>query len=59
MSGAPHDVPSQVTSGRGVVCAKGPDDVEIDFTPEAAGETAIRLTEAAVKAKGEQTCRPD
>jgi hypothetical protein len=55
MNDAPHDTPSEVEAEPGVVKARGPDKVDVKFTPEAAFETAQRLTEAACEAKGKQS----
>lgn len=52
-----YSTPSKVTAKRGAVKAVGPDSVEVKFTPEAALETADRLTQAAVAAKGETMWR--
>ena len=53
------DVPGHVSVGRGKVREHKPDGTSVDFTPEAALETANRLTEAAVEAKGEESWRDE
>ena len=55
--GKVHDVASRVTASRGKVHEQKPNGVGADFTPEAALETAERLTEAAVQAKGKDVWR--
>jgi two-component system sensor kinase FixL len=50
----PRDVASGVTAGRGQVRVSGLEDDQV-LTPEAALETAARLSEAAVEAKGRET----
>jgi hypothetical protein len=54
MEQAAHDTPSEVEAEPGVVRARGPDNVNVNFTPEAAVETAHRLIDAACEAKGKQ-----
>ena len=49
-----HDEPSEVTAARGDVFVKGPDGVEVTFTPDAAAETSDRLLEGAVTAAGQR-----
>ena len=48
----PYSDPSQVKAKDGAVAVHGPDEVDVDMTPEAAEETAERLTDEAVKARG-------
>jgi hypothetical protein len=52
-----HDEPSTVTARDGAVHAAGPDEVDVHLTPEAAEETADRLTEEAVVARGQRRLR--
>lgn len=52
-----HDEPSAVKAREGSVHAKGPDDVDVHLTPEAAEETADRLTDEAVVARGQRRLR--
>ncbi len=49
-----YSVASHVSAKAGKVREEKPDGVGVNFTPEAALETAERLTEAAVAAKGEE-----
>lgn len=49
-----HDEPSSVDALDGHVRAEGPDDVDVRMTPEAAEETADRLTDQAVVARGQR-----
>jgi hypothetical protein len=46
--------PSEVEAKGGAVGVHGPDEVDVDLTPEAAEETAERLTDEAVKARGQR-----
>jgi hypothetical protein len=46
------DTPSKVKAKDGTVKVRGPDDVEVDLTPEAAEETSDRLLNEAMKARG-------
>jgi len=50
----PYSDPSQVEAKNGAVAVRGPDEVDVDMTPEAAEETAERLTDEAVKARGQR-----
>ena len=50
----PYSDPSQVKAKDGAVAVHGPDEVDVDMTPEAAEETAERLTDEAVKARGQR-----
>lgn len=49
-----HDEPSEVDAEDGVVVQKGPDDVNLRLTPDAAEETSDRLTIGAMKARGQR-----
>lgn len=49
-----YDEPSDVDAEDGVVVQKGPDDVDVCLTPEAAEETSDRLTTGAMKARGQR-----
>ena len=49
-----HDEPSEVDAEDGVVFQKGPDDVDVRLTPNAAEETSDRLTIGAMKARGQR-----
>jgi hypothetical protein len=49
-----HDEPSEVDAEGGVVVMTGPADVRARFTPEAAEETAERLSTSALKARGQR-----
>ena len=46
--------PSKVTAEEGDVLVKGPDDVDVGLTPEAAEETSNRLLEGSMKARGQR-----
>jgi hypothetical protein len=46
--------PSDVSAVDGSVRVDGPDDVDVDMTPEAAEETSDRLVDQAVKARGQR-----
>jgi hypothetical protein len=48
------DEPSAVKASGGRVEVRGPDDVDVDMTPEAAEETSERLVGEAVKARGQR-----
>jgi len=50
----PYSDPSQVKAKDGAVAVHGPDEVDVDMTPEAAEETAERLTDEAVRARGQR-----
>lgn len=52
-----HDEPSAVKARDGSVGAKGPDEVDVYLAPEAAEETADRLTDEAVVARGQRRLR--
>ena len=49
-----YNDPSQVTAIDGAVELDGPDAVDVALTPEAAEETSERLTDEAVKARGQR-----
>jgi hypothetical protein len=49
-----YEQPSKVSADEGAVAVEGPDDVEVRLTPEAAEETADRLTDEAVMARGQR-----
>jgi hypothetical protein len=52
-----HAEPSKVSADDGTVAMDGPDDVDVSLTPEAAEETADRLTNEAVMARGQRRLR--
>jgi hypothetical protein len=49
-----HEQPSAVAAEDGDVLVKGPDDVDVGLTPEAAEETSNRLLEGSMKARGQR-----
>ena len=49
-----HSEPTHVRAVEGAVELDGPDDVDVAMTPEAAEETSERLTNEAVKARGQR-----
>jgi hypothetical protein len=49
-----YDEPSDVAAVDGAVQLDGPDAVDVAITPEAAEETSDRLSEQAVKARGQR-----
>ena len=49
-----YSEPSTVSAEDGVVAVDGPDAVDVAITPEAAEETADRLTAEAVRARGQR-----
>jgi hypothetical protein len=49
-----YDEPCEVEADEGVVCMKGPGDVDVRFTPDAADETSERLATGAMKARGQR-----
>jgi hypothetical protein len=53
----PYAEPSKVEATDGTVAIHGPDEVDVDLTPEAAEITAERLTEEAVRARGQRRLR--
>ena len=52
-----HQQPSKVSADEGAVAMNGPDDVDVQLTPEAAEETADRLTDRALMARGQRRLR--
>jgi len=52
-----YEQPSKVRADDGAVSMDGPDDVDVKLTPEAAEETADRLTDEAVMARGQRRLR--
>lgn len=48
-----HDEPSEVMAEKGAVAVKGPGDVDVRFTPDAAEETSNRMLEESMKARGQ------
>ena len=48
-----YDEPTEVEAEDGVVVLLGPDAVDVRMTPEAALETSDRLTNGAMKARGQ------
>lgn len=49
-----YDEPSEVDAENGVVEVKGPDAVDVSFTPDAADETSDRLLHGSLKARGQR-----
>jgi hypothetical protein len=49
-----YSKPSEVSAENGKVLVDGPDHVDVALTPEAALETADRLTDQAAKAAGQE-----
>jgi hypothetical protein len=49
-----YDQPSEVCATEGEVKIDGPDAVHVSLTPEAADETAERLTDESVMARGQR-----
>ena len=49
-----YDEASRVDADEGVVRRKGPDNVDVRLTPDAAEETSERLLEGAMKARGQR-----
>jgi hypothetical protein len=52
-----YEQPSTVSADEGSVVVEGPDEVDVQLTPEAAEETADRLTDEAVVARGQRRLR--
>jgi hypothetical protein len=52
-----HNEPSKVSADDGAVAMDGPDAVDVQLSPEAAEETADRLTDEAVMARGQRRLR--
>ena len=46
--------PSSVTAEEGDVLVRGPDDIDVGMSPEAAEETSNRLLEGSMKARGQR-----
>ena len=49
-----YQQPSSVTAEDGDVLVKGPDDVDVGLSPDAAEETSNRLLEGSMKARGQR-----
>ena len=49
-----YDEPSEVAAEEGAVMVRGPDQFQVDFTPDAAEETSTRLLEGSLKARGQR-----
>jgi hypothetical protein len=49
-----YDEPGDVDAEDGVVVQKGPDDIDVRLTPDAAEETSERLITGAMKARGQR-----
>jgi hypothetical protein len=49
-----YQEPSEVTAKDGTVKLDGPDSVDVTLTPEAAEETADRMVDQAVMARGQR-----
>jgi hypothetical protein len=49
-----YDDPSEVSAVDGAVEMDGPDAVDVALTPEAAEETSVRLSDEAVRARGQR-----
>ena len=49
-----YEQPSKVRADDGAVAMDGPDAVDVKLTPEAAEETADRLSDEAVMARGQR-----
>lgn len=49
-----YDEASNVDAIDGNVAVDGPDSVKVRLTPDAAEETAVRLNEGALKARGQR-----
>ena len=49
-----YDQPSEVEAENGDVLVKGPDDIDVRMTPDAAEETSERLNTGAMKARGQR-----
>ena len=52
-----YNKPSDVSAVDGTVALEGPDAVDVAMTPEAAEETADRLADQAMKARGQRRLR--
>ncbi|HYC95252.1 MAG TPA: hypothetical protein VEB39_06085 [Sphingomicrobium sp.] len=49
-----YDEASEVEADEGVVSVKGPDDVDVKLTDDAAAETSDRLLVGSMKARGQK-----
>lgn len=49
-----YEDPSRVKANEGTVEVEGPDQVDVNMTPEAAEETSERLASESVKARGQR-----
>ena len=49
-----YEEPSKICADDGAVSLDGPDSVDVKLTPEAAEQTADRLIEEAVRARGQR-----
>ena len=49
-----YNEPGEVDAEKGNVVLKGPDDVDVRMTPDAAEETSERLNTGAMKARGQR-----
>ena len=49
-----YEQPSSASAKDGDVLVKGPDDVDVALSPEAAEETSNRLLEGSMKARGQR-----
>lgn len=49
-----YDEPSDVEAVEGAVEVQGPDEVDVTLSPDAAEETSDRLSEQALKARGQK-----
>ena len=49
-----YDDASDVAADGGVVSVKGPDDVNVKLTPDAAAETSDRLLKGSMRAHGQR-----
>ena len=49
-----YNEPSSIKADDGEVTVKGPDEVDVKLTPEAAEETSDRLLEGALIARGKR-----
>ena len=55
--GRTYSEPSEVAAKDGKVKLNGPDSVDVTMTPEAAEETAERMIDQAVMARGQRIMR--
>lgn len=49
-----YEEPGEVDAEKGIVVLKGPDDIDVRMTPDAAEETSERLNTGAMKARGQR-----